>query len=231
MGIAYTSSTGQSQAVTNVINSFGSAMSSNTTSAWYAFYSNLTSGQVKVGISNPNADPAGYRAWIVLEAAGKAYANNSNYFVNRMITNKGNVTGASAADLVAPLQSGNIQFLFIYNSDITALKLSILQLPSGVNLGSPSYNTYYSQFIYNTTGGLEKGGAITLWITVPKDSTNSNESVQFVVYVLQNYKTILNGFGLVYISPPKLYNDTSADVPNALDQMLSQNTLAYSGSL
>jgi molybdate/tungstate transport system substrate-binding protein len=231
MGLAYTNSSGQSQTVTAVVNSFKSAVTSNTTGAWYDFYSNLTSGQVKVGISNPNADPAGYRAWIVLEAAGKNYANNSSYFVNRIRSNGGNVTGASAADLVAPLQSGNIQFLFIYKSDISSLKLNLLQLPSAVNLGSPSYNTYYSQFTYNTTTGLQKGSAIVLWITVPKDSTNYNESVQFVVFVLQNYKTILSGFGLVYISPPKLYNDTSSDVPTELGQLLGQGSLAYAGPL
>jgi len=231
MSIAYSNSSGETTAQESVINSFNSAVSTNSTSAWYGFYSNLTSGQVKVGISNPNADPAGYRAWIVLEAAGKIYANNSNFFVNRLISNGGNVTGASAADLVPALQSGNIQFLFIYKSDITSLKLDILQLPSGVNLGSPSYNSFYSQFSYNTTTALQKGGAIVLWITVPKDSTDYNESVQFVAFVVQNYKTVLNGFGLVFISPPKLYNDTSAVVPAPLKQLLAQGSLTNAGSL
>lgn len=230
MSIAYINSS-LTAAANATVSSFNAAVSSNSTQAWYDFYSNLTSGQVKVGISDPNADPAGYRAWIVLEAAGRAYANNASYFVDRMLANTGNVTAASAADLVPSLQSGNIQFLFIYKSDITALGLNYLQLPSGVNLGTPSYNSYYSQFTYNTTGGLEKGGAITLWITVPKDSTNYNESVQFVSFVVLNYKTVLNGFGLVYISPPKLYNDTDADVPTDFNQLLSNNSLTYAEPL
>jgi len=232
MSIAYINSSASSNAAASAtINAFNAAVSSNTTQAWYDFYSNLTSGQVKVGISNPNADPAGYRAWIVLEAAGQAYANNASYFVDRMLANTGNVTAASAADLVPSLQSGNIQFLFIYKSDITALGLNYLELPSGVNLGAPSYNDYYSQFTYNTTGGLEKGGTIRLWITVPKDTTNYNESVQFVTFVVLNYKTVLNGFGLVYISPPKLYNDTDADVPTEFNQLLTNGSLVYDEAL
>ena len=231
MGIAYSNLTTTNTAAKTVIDSFNKAASTNTTSAWFDFYSNLTSGAVKVGVSNPNEDPAGYRAWIVLQAAGQAYANNASYFVDRMLSNGGNVTGASAADLVAPLQSGNIQFLFIYKSDVVASGLNLLQLPSEVNLGSQSYNSFYEQFSYNTTGGLEKGGAIVLWITVPKDSTNYNESVRFVAYVVQNYKTLLSPYGLVYITPAKIYNDTDGVIPTLLETMLSNGTLANGGPL
>ena len=209
MGIVYANSTTQNSAAMAVINAYNTASSTNTTAALYAFFNNLTSGQVKVGISNPNADPAGYRAWIVLEAAGHIYANNTNYFVNRMISNGGNFTGASAADLVAPLQTGQIQFLFIYKSDITAEHLKLIQLPSGVNLGSGAYNTFYSQFTYTITTGVQKGGSITLWYHVPKTSTDPTDSVKFVAFVIQNYPTLLKSFGLSYIQPPKIYNDTA----------------------
>jgi len=230
MGIAYSNATKQNSASYATINAFNAAVASNTTAAWNDFYNNLTSGQVKVGISNPNADPAGYRAWIVLEAAGHNYANNnSNYYVNRMISNGGNYTGASAADLIAPLQAGQIQFLFIYKSDIVSERLNLLQLPSGVNLGSGSYNTFYSQFAYNTTAGVQKGSAITLWITVPKTSTDPTDSVTFVVFVIQNYVTLLKPFGLGYIQPPKIYNDTS--IPTPLQQLVFNKSLSYAGAL
>jgi len=229
MGIGYSNASTQSSSAMAVINAFHSAVSTNSTVAWYDFYSNLTSGQVKVGISNPNADPAGYRAWLVLEAAGKIYANNTNYFVNRLMTNGGNYTGASAADLVAPLQEGQIQFLFIYKSDIVSEHLNLLQLPNGVNLGSGSYNTFYSQFTYTISSGEQKGGSITLWLTVPSTSTDKNDSLRFVVYVMQNYATLLEPFGLSNIQPPKVFNDTVLPVP--IKQMVANGSLSYSGSL
>ncbi|MHB8700191.1 MAG: extracellular solute-binding protein [Nitrososphaerales archaeon] len=226
MALAYSNSTNSESS--SLINMFSEAVSTNTTSAWYDFYSNLTSGAVKIGISNPNADPAGFRAWIVLEAAGNLYAGNSSYFVDRLLANSGNVTGASAADLVAPLQAGQIQFLFIYKSDIVAQKLNMLQLPTAVNLGNPSYNSFYSQFSYTITSGVQKGSAIVLYITVPKNANSYTNSLLFVVYVIKNYQTI-KPFGLSDISPAQLYNDTS--VPSQLQQLIDQGSLSYGGTL
>ena len=62
MGIAYTSSSTQTAGAKAVLAAYNTAVSVNTTASWYNFFNNLTSGSVKVGISNPNADPAGYRA-------------------------------------------------------------------------------------------------------------------------------------------------------------------------
>ena len=229
MGLAYSNATLQNSAAMTVIHAFNVAVSTNSTRDWYNFYSNLTSGAVKVGISNPNADPAGFRAWMVLEAAGHIYASNTTFFASRMQSNSGNITGASAADLIAPLQAGQIQFLFIYKSAITSQHLDLLRLPNGVNLSFPSYNSFYSQFTYSITSGVQKGGAIVLWITIPKDSTDSNSSLRFVVYVIENSQNLLKTFGLGSITPPKIYNDTS--LPPSLQQLVEQGSLQHGGAL
>ena len=117
--IAYSASTSQTAGGKAVLAAYATASTTNTTGAWYDFFNNLTSGQVKVGISNPVADPAGYRGWLSMELAGIAYDGgiaNEQYFVNRMLTNQANVTGPSAAALVPSLQTGQIQFLFYYRS-------------------------------------------------------------------------------------------------------------------
>ncbi len=82
--IAYSAATTQNTAGQAVIAAYNTASTTNTTSAWYDFFNNLTSGAVKVGISNPVADPAGYRGWLALELAGIAYDGgmaNEQYFV------------------------------------------------------------------------------------------------------------------------------------------------------
>lgn len=232
MGIAYSSATASSTSGKTVIAAYNTAVSTNTTAAWYYFFNNLTSGSVKVGISNPNADPAGFRAWIVLELAGIAYDGgvaNEQYFVNRMLTNQGNITGASAAALVPALLTGQIQFLFIYKSDIASEGLNLVQLTNGVNLGLPSYNTFYGQATYTTTAGVQKGSAIVLWLTVPKDSTDPTDSVNFVIYTIQNYQTVLKNFGLVNLVPVQLYNTTGYTVPAPLVALLNAGTLVDEG--
>jgi len=217
-------------AASKVVSAFNQALNGNSSRAWYNFYSNLTSGTVKVGISNPNSDPAGFRAWIVLEAAGQIYANDSTFFVNRLISDSGNVTAESAADLVAPLETGQIQFLFTYRSEAMAQKLGTLQLPPVVNLGDPSYNSFYSRFSYRISSGVQVGGAIILYVTVPKNAASYSNSLQFVAYMIHNYQTILKPFGLTPIVPAKLYNDTSS-IPSQVQQLLAQGLLAYGGTL
>jgi molybdate/tungstate transport system substrate-binding protein len=230
MSIAYSNATAQNSAAVAVLNSYHNAVDSNTTSAWYSFFSNLTSGSVKVGISDPNADPAGFRAWIVLQAAGSAYdQNDSSYFVNRMLSNHGNITGSSAADLVTPLDSGNIQFLFIYKSAALAQHLNIIHLQNLINLGSPAFSSFYSKFSYSITSGLQTGSVIALFITVPKDATNVDYSLKFVVYVIQNSAPILKSFGLGSITPARLYNDS--DVPSQINELLLQGNATFGGSL
>ena len=238
MGIAYTSATSQSTAGAKVLAAYNTAASSNTTVAWYNFFNNLTSGAVKVGISNPNADPAGYRGWLVLELAGIAYDGgvaNEQYFVNRMLTNQGNVTGASAAALVPALVTGQIQFLFIYKSYIASEALSLVQLANPVNLGVAADNTFYGQATYTTTSSgvqtVNKASAIVLWLTVPSDSTDPTDSVSFVVYVAGNYASVLKSFGLLNLNPVQLYNSTGYTVPAPLVAMLKAGTLVDEGAV
>ncbi|MGI0091649.1 MAG: extracellular solute-binding protein, partial [Nitrososphaerales archaeon] len=169
--------------------------------------------------------------WMVLEAAGLVYANNQSYFANRMLTNHSNVTAASAAALVPSLQLGQIQFLLVYKSDIASERLNLIQLAGGINLGYSTYDTFYSQLTYQTASGLQRGRAIQLWLTVPKDSTDTNDSLSFVVYVIQNFQAVLKNFGLDNITPVQLYNDTGYSVPSQLSSLLAQGALEYSGAL
>lgn len=229
MALAYSNASTQNSAATSILTTYNSAAASNTTEAWYSFFSTITSGSVKIGIANPNGDPAGYRTWIVLEAASQAYANNSTFFENRILSNNGNITGASAADLVGPLETGQIQFLFIYKSAAIAHKLNYLHLPDQVNLGNPKYSKFYAQFSYTLSKGLQKGALIALYITVPVDSTDTADSLQFVVFVVKNSPTLLSSFGLVPMTPARLYNSTT--IPEPLQELLSHGYLQPSGTI
>lgn len=232
VSIAYTSASSQTAAGKAVITAYSTATTTNTTQAWFEFFNNLTSGAVKVGISNPNADPGGYRAWMVLELAGITYDGgvaNEQYFANRMLTNQGNVTGASSAALVPALLTGQIQFLFYYKSAITTAGLNLIQLPNGINLALPSYNSYYSQATYPIKSGLQVGSAMLIWITVPKDSTDPSDSVSFVVYVVQNRQSVLADFGLSSLDPAQLYNSTGYMVPAPIVSLLNGGALTDEG--
>ena len=227
--LAYSNSTTQTAATTNIIGLANAAIKSNATSDWNSFYTALVGGTVKVGISAPAQDPAGLRAWLVLEAAGYVYSGGDQQaYVSALLSSQDNVTAASAADLVAPLQAGDIQFLFTYKSAAISNDLNYIALDSHVNLGTPSLGSFYSQFSYTDSAGVTKGAPIVICVTVPLSVVNSGEALQFVQYVVQNAKS-LSTFGLVPLTPTLLYENTPP--PAAIQQLVTQGLIADNGAL
>ena len=228
MVLAYSNST-QTSAVTSIVRLANTAGETNATSDWNDLYTSLTSGGVKIGISSPVSDPAGLRGWLVLEAAGYLYSGgNQQAYVSPLLQNEGNVTGTNAAALVAPLQAGQIQFLFIYKSAAVTDKLSFLTLDSHVNLGSSNLSSFYSQFSYEDSAGTTKGAAIDLCITIPLSAVNTVEALEFVQYVVHNAKT-LSTYGLVPFATAMLYNNVPP--PATIQALVSQGLIAEAGDL
>ncbi|NON62738.1 extracellular solute-binding protein [Acidianus sp. RZ1] len=195
---------------------------------WTGFYDILTSGKVKVGISDPNTDPAGFRAWINLEIAGYLFKNNTYYYYNTMLNNKGNVTATSAAELVSPLEAGTINFLYIYRSAAIAKGLDYIQLPSMLNLGNVSYAKFYAKFNYTLSTGLVKGSPVYLFITIPKNTNNFQEAIQFITFVVNN-SNILSKYGVAPLQPAILFNSTT--VPSQIASLISQGKLVEGSNL
>jgi len=227
--VAYSNSTTQTAATNNIIGLANTAIKSNATSDWNDFFTALVGGTVKVGISAPAQDPAGLRAWLVLEAAGYLYSGgNQQAYVSALLSDQANSTGASAAVLVAPLQAGDIQFLFTYKSAAISNHLNYIALDSHVNLGTPSLGSFYSQFSYTDSAGVTKGAPILICVTIPLSVVNSGEALQFVQYVVQNAKSLAT-FGLVPLTPDLLYENTPP--PAAIQQLVTQGLIANNGAL
>jgi molybdate/tungstate transport system substrate-binding protein len=229
MVVAYSNSTTQTSAASNVIGLGATAGKSNATSDWNSFFTALVSGTVKVGISDPSQDPGGLRGWLALELAGDLYSGgNSSAYTSVLLSDHDNVTAASAADLVAPLQAGDIQFLFTYRSAAVSNDLPYIALDSHVNLGSTSLAPFYAKFSYTDSAGTTKGAPIVISVTIPKSAVNTAEAVQFVQYVVQNAKS-LSTFGVVPLSPCVIYE--SASPPAAIQQLVTQGLVVSGGTL
>lgn len=233
MVLAYSNATLSNSAASSMITQAQTAAASNATSDWNAFFTSLTSGSVKLGISSPVADPAGLRGWIVLEAAGYLYSGgNQQAYASPLLSSGSNVTASSAADLVAPLQSGQIQFLFIYKSAAITDGLGFLTLNDHVNLSSPGLASFYSKFSYTDSAGNTAGSPIVIVITVPLSSVNTIEALEFVQYVVKNMAS-LSAYGLVV--PPKglLYNSVAAPqtLPPAVQALLAQGLIVQTGPI
>jgi molybdate/tungstate transport system substrate-binding protein len=228
MVIAFSNATSSSESGLSIIGQGTAAAQSNSTSDWNRFFTSLTSGNASVGIADPVADPAGLRGWLVLKAAGLLYSSGQNAYSSSLLHAKANVTGTHAAALVAPLESGQIQFLFIYKSAAITDHLGYLSLNSHVNLGDPTLGAFYSRVSYTDSAGVNAGSPIILCVTVPLGSVNTSEAFQFVQYIIKNAGK-LSSYGLQPLSPARLYHNVP--LPTPLAQLVSQGLVVEAGSL
>ena len=226
--LAYSNATDKAM-VNSVVSEFGNALAENNSAIYREAYANLTSGKVKVGISNPSSDPAGLRGWISLEIAGKLYGNNETKYTSAILSSGGVSNATSAAQLVSPLTTGNIQFLFIYKSVAVSEKLPFIELPNQTNFGDAALAGFYSSFTYGTSTGQSSGSPILLLVTsLAGNGPDTAASLNFTEYVVEH-----NGemalYGLVPFSRPLLYNDTS--LPSPIANLLSEGKITSAGTI
>lgn len=229
MVIAYSNATLQSPSASSVVDLFKEAYDSNSTALFNESFTQLTSGKYRVGVSNPNSDPAGARAWLLLEMASYLYSGHgSGYYGQRMISFDSNRTASNAAELVAPLEQGEIQFLFIYRSSAIAKHLGYISLPPQINMGSPLYANFYSKFTYNLASGAVSGAPIYLYVSVPSNAPDRSRAEAFVVFCVSD-AGYLSRFGLTPLAPALLYNSTAT--PPQVSELAASGHLTLAGKV
>ncbi len=227
MVISYSNATLNSTAAVHVIHAFQNASASNSSSAFYGAFYNLTSGRIKVGISNPDSDPAGLRAYLALEIAGFLYAGNQSYFLQRASDNNGTVSASNAAELVSPLEFGSIQFLFIYRSAAISDHIRYITLPPQLNQGDPNLSAFYSRFSYTLVGGAVNASPIYLFVSVMANSSLNAEAYSFT-YFLLNSSSELENFGLMALKVPLLFYNK---MPRQFSNMIREGEMDVGGTL
>ncbi|MFP3210927.1 MAG: extracellular solute-binding protein, partial [Thermocladium sp.] len=222
--IAYSNASLSNPAASRIISELRMGFLSNDTALIRDAFMNLTSGSVLVGVSNPLTDPAGYRAFLSLEIAGYLYAGNSSLFLDRLMDNGGNRSATNAAELVAPLEAGQIQFLFIYRSAAISHGLSYIQLPPQLSLGNPSLNNFYSMFNYSIDGKTFRGGPIYLYVSIPGNTNNESLAQQFIVFLL-NDSSLLSKYGLHPLKPALLFTWRSS-IPQYVKELMEKGLVS-----
>jgi len=153
---------------------------------WYEI---LTKKGVVWGHSDPNADPCGYRSLMVLQLAEKHYKKPGLY--QKLINSrpKENIRPKSV-ELIALLQTGNMDYAWEYRSVAVQHGLKFVELPDQINLGNYKYDNLYKQAIAELTGKKpgttikKKGKSCTYGVTLIKDAPNREAAVAFLQYML-----------------------------------------------
>ncbi|MHA1304463.1 MAG: extracellular solute-binding protein [Candidatus Heimdallarchaeaceae archaeon] len=171
--------------------------------------------------SNPADDPCGYRALITVKLAS-IYYNDSSIWDNLLQHPTFKQPWMSnEAQLVSPLQLGEIDYAFIYESMALQYNLSYIELDEHINLGNQSFNDFYSKatvYFDSVTGDVAEepgdgistktGKAIWYGLTIPNNAPHYTEALDFVYFILseEGLNIIRDQAFQPVINPPQTKN-------------------------
>lgn len=151
----------------------------------------LTDNNIRIGRADPNADPCGYRTVLTMKLADIYYKKN----LSEKILGKGKeYMRPKEVDLVALLESGEIDYIFLYRSVAEQHKLKYLTLPDNINLKKAELEDLYKQVSVELTGKkpgekiTQIGGSMVYGVTVPKNSPNPELAKKFISYLMDKNK-------------------------------------------
>jgi len=176
---------------------------------WYEI---LLRPDVEYGHSEPNADPCGYRSQIVWKLAESYYKVNNLY--QKLADNcpPKNIR-PKETDLIALLEAGELDYIFIYRSVALQHHMPFVELPEQINLRTTEYADFYSTATFDVTG-KEPGEMITqvgkpmvYAVTIPTNSPNPQGATAFIKFVVgPEGQAIMEKNGQPPIVPPEGVN-------------------------
>lgn len=172
----------------------------------------LLKDDVSYAHSDPNADPCGYRSQLVWKLAEKYYNEPGLYDKLDAGCPTKNVR-PKETDLIAMLESGEIDYLFIYRSVAQQHDMPFVTLPEKISLKTNKYSDFYSTVSYDVNG-KEPGEKITktgrpmvYGVTIPKNTPNKTGAVAFMKFLLgKEGQQIMRKNGQPPITPAKVNN-------------------------
>ena len=177
---------------------------------WYEI---LLKPEVEYGHSDPNADPCGYRSVLTWQLAEKYY-KQENLF--KQLTEKmpeKNIR-PKETDLIAMLEAGELDYIFIYRSVAEQHSAKYVALPDEINLKSVELADVYASAVMKITGKQPgewievKGEPMVYGLTLPKNASNPEGGAAFIDFILSpEGQEIMKKNGQPELIPPRVDNN------------------------
>jgi len=167
----------------------------------------LLQKDVAFGRSDPNSDPCGYRALLVMILAEKFY--NRPGLVDAIKSKDQQYIRPKEVDLLALLETGVIDYIFIYRSVAVQHNLKYLVLPDEINLKKADLSDFYKTASVSLTGKqpgtfiTKAGEPIIYGVTIPKNAPNRKLAMAFLTFLLDAHSggAILEKNGQSFVVP------------------------------
>ncbi len=204
-----------------------------TSDNWYEV---LNTPDVKYVISDPNTDPAGYRAVMSVQLAERVYGVDSIFtsllgshstMTRTFSDNKYTIDvtkpspdgklliGKNGPDVIAILKDGKADYAIEYSSVAIQNGLPYIELPVGMDLSSQDYAGTYATVkvkrISGTTTATETATPIIYAVTVPKNARSPDLGLEFIrILISKTGQDILTADGQETIVPALGYGNVPA---------------------
>jgi molybdate/tungstate transport system substrate-binding protein len=154
---------------------------------WYEI---LQRDGVTYGRSDPDQDPCGYRTLMVWQLAEKHY--NASGLYDSLYEAAGDLMRPKSVDLIALLQSGDLDYAFEYSSVAQQQNLKYVEPPPEINLSDVDSEDFYAQAEVEIAGA-EPGETITMvgkpivyGVTIPKNFPRQELAIAWVDFLLSD---------------------------------------------
>jgi molybdate/tungstate transport system substrate-binding protein len=171
------------------------------------WYDVLLEPGVAFGRSDPNSDPCGYRALMTFQLAEKHYRLPG--LAEKLKRKDGDrFIRPKETDLLALLESGEIDYVLIYQSVARQHGLRYVELPDEINLGNPGFAHLYRTAKVRVTGKqpgeftTQIGAPMVYSVTIPTNAPNPRLAEAWVALLLSpDGQTIMVRNGQPVIQP------------------------------
>ncbi len=171
----------------------------------------LARNGVEWGHSDPNLDPCGYRALMVLQVAEQAFHRpglNERLLANRPLRN----IRPKEVELIAMLENGALDYAWEYRSIAVQHQLKFVTLSEEINLSNYELDSFYRQAEVPVSGKkpgekiILRGKSITYGVTLLDEAPNQKAAILFLEYMLDSEGglKILEGMGQPPIDPARV---------------------------
>lgn len=148
----------------------------------------LMRDEVLYGRSNPDLDPCGYRTVLCLQLAEDHYGFEG--LAKGMLAKDREHIRPKETDLLALLESGTIDYIFIYRSVARQHGLNYIILPDSVNLKEPALAEHYAGVSVNISGKsinettTKTGEPMIYGLCIPENAPNKELAIDFLEFML-----------------------------------------------
>jgi molybdate/tungstate transport system substrate-binding protein len=181
---------------------------------------------VSYGHSDPDSDPCGYRTLLTWQLAEQYYRQPGLYRQLLDHCPPKNIR-PKETDLIALLESGELDYLFIYRSICEQHHMPFVTLPDQINLKSSRYADVYRQARVRISGRkpgewiTKEGRPMIYGITICKKSPNREAALAFIRFLISpEGRAIMAANGQPPIRPVRISGDLTS-LPPELAQAIN----------